>query len=104
MAKAITDEYILAQTTVTTHDAAKYLGVTWPVLTANLKTGKYTFGSATLCRGGTYSYTIWAEKLYKFKHGIDQGMHEEAMILAKKMDDLIAEIRDFNARWKKQAS
>ena len=100
MAKEITDDFIRSQKTVTTHDAAKYLGVTWPVLTAGLKNGKFTFGSATLCRGGTYSYTIWGEKLYRFKNGIGQGMHEEALLLAKKMDELIAEIRDFNARWK----
>lgn len=103
MSVEITDAYILERDTVTTHEAAKYLGVTWPVLTANLKSGKYTFGSATLCPGGTYSYTIWAEKLYRFKHGIGQGMHEEAMLLAQKMDALIAEIKDFNARWGKQA-
>ena len=67
----ITDEWIRAQDTVTSKVAAQYLGMSWWTLTELLRQGKLSCGRARLCPGGTWSYTIWGEKLYKFKHGED---------------------------------
>ena len=93
----ITDEWIRAQDTVTSHEAAQYLGMSWWTLTELLRQGKLSCGrarlcpalrhgggekrGARLCPGGTWSYTIWGEKLYKFKHGEDT-------------DDVVAQLRE----------
>ena len=67
----ITDEWIRAQDTVTSHEAAQYLGMSWWTLTELLRQGKLSFGRARLCPGGTWRYTIWGEKLFRFKRGED---------------------------------
>ena len=93
MAKAdITDEYILSQGTVSTKEAATYLGMSWWALTDMLQQGKASFGVARLGPGGRWTYTIWGELLYKFKHGIHadghEGMHEIADATKQVMDKL----------------
>ena len=65
----ITDEYVLSKETLTTHEAADYLGISWWNLADGLRRGTYKFGTAKLSRSGKYTYTVYAEQVYKFKHG-----------------------------------
>ena len=93
MAKAsITDEYILSQGTVSTKEAATYLGMSWWALTDMLQQGKARFGMAHRGPGGRWSYTIWGKLLYKFKHGIPADNHEtlhEVAEAAKRATDAL---------------
>ena len=84
----ITDEFIRSQTTVNTKTAAAYLGMSWWALTEMLQNDKAPFGTARLCPGGTWSYTIWGERLYRFKHGLDED--PAAAIIAQKLTEVIA--------------
>lgn len=83
----LTDEYIRGQATITTKEAAKYLGMSWWALTGMLQQGKAPFGMARLCSGGTWSYTIWGERLYRFKHCLDED--PAAAIIAQKLTEVI---------------
>ncbi len=69
MKEKITDEYVLNRDILTSHEAADYLGLSWWALTEGLKDGTYTFGTAKRGNGGRYTFTIYAEQAYKFKHG-----------------------------------
>lgn len=89
----ITDEYILNRKTVSTKDAAAYLCISWWTLTDMLQQGKAPFGTARLCNGGTWSYTIWGERLYRFKHGLDED--PAAAIIAQKLTEVIALLNEW---------
>lgn len=72
--KKIDDSYVLGKDTLSTHEAAEYLGMSWWRLTEGLKNNEFTFGNAKLGRTGTqYIYTIYGKKLYNYKHGISQS-------------------------------
>ena len=92
-----TDDEIRSMNTVKTAVAARYLGISWWRLTDLLQKGTVSFGVANLCPGGTWRYTIWGEKLYKYKNGIDQSAERQMQELAQKADALADEIRQFNA-------
>lgn len=84
--KDITDEYVLSKDLLTSHEAADYLGISWWVLTDGLKTGTYKFGTARRGNGGRYTFTIYAEQVYKFKHGtydVDQQQYANLIGLLK---------------------
>ncbi len=83
----ITDEYIRSRDTVTTKEAAAYLGMNWWSLTDMLQQGKTPFGIARLGKGGRWTYTIWGERLYRFKHGLDED--PAAAIIAQKLTEVI---------------
>lgn len=85
--QTVTDEFIRSQTTVNTKTAAAYLGMSWWALTEMLQNDKAPFGTARLCPGGTWSYTIWGERLYRFKHGLDED--PAAAIIAQKLTEVI---------------
>lgn len=82
--KSITDEYVLSKDTLTTHEAAEYLKKSWWDLTDGLKSGRYKFGTATCNPGGKYTYTIYANQVYNFKHGITEiDQHQYAQLIEK---------------------
>lgn len=88
--KEITDEYVLSKDTLTTHETADYLGLSWWNLTIGIKNGTYRFGTATANPSGKYTYTIYANQVYKFKHGtydVDQQQYAE---LIKKLEEATA--------------
>lgn len=82
----ITDEYILNRKTVSTKDAAAYLCISWWMLTDMLQQGKAPFGYARQCPSGKWAYTILPERLWRYKHGIDDD--PAAAIIAQKLDEL----------------
>ena len=90
----ITDEFILSQTTVKTKTAAAYLGMNWWTLTDMLQNGKAPFGTARLCPGGTWSYTIWAERLYQFKKAQDMQPTPIEERIDRKLDELIELLKE----------
>jgi len=89
----ITDQDILSMKTVPTKTAAAYLGMNWWALTDMLQQGKASFGHARLCPGGTWSYTILPERLYKYKHGLD--CDQAAEIIAQKLAEVVELINEW---------
>ncbi len=87
--RLITDEFVLSKDTLTTHEAADYLKISWWDLTEGLKKGKYKFGTATCNPGGKYTYTIYAKQVYKFKQGITEVDQQQYADLIKKFDEAI---------------
>ena len=65
----ITDEYVLSKETLTSQEAADYLHKSWWDLTSGLQDGTYKFGEARQTKSGRWKYTIYSERIYKFKHG-----------------------------------
>ena len=84
----ITDDMILSQKTVNTKTAAAYLGMSWWALTDMLQQGTAPFGTARLCPGGTWSYTIWPERLFIFKHGMDMKPKPIEVDIQRVIDEL----------------
>lgn len=76
----ITDEDILKEKRVQPLMAAKYLGMTYPMLTYQLQEGMLPFGRAI--KGKVWTYYIDPEKLVAYKHGGDV-----LQIISKKMDE-----------------
>ena len=94
MAKKLTDEDILSRDRLTTHEAASYLGKSWWDLTEGIKNGSYKFGTATRNPSGKYTYTIYANQVYKFKHGIydvDQQQYSDLMKKLTEATDLMCQ-------------
>lgn len=83
----ITDEYVLSKETLTSHETAEYLGISWWTLSAGLKDGTYKFGTAVLGKGGKRTkFTIYAKQVYKFKHGtydVDQQQYSDLIKLLR---------------------
>lgn len=78
----IDDSFVLSKDTLSTHEAADYLGMSWWRLTEGLKNNEFPFGTAKLGKTGTqYIYTIYADACYKFKHGeITEGKSDEEVV------------------------
>ena len=86
--KTITDDYVLSKETLTSHEAADYLGISWWNLTDGLKTGTYRFGTAKANKSGKYTYTIYAKQAYNFKHGTYDVDQQQYADLVKKLDEV----------------
>ena len=84
----ITDEYVQARETLTAAEAAAYLGISWWTLTDKLQKGEYSFGTARLGNGGRWTYTIWAKRVYQFKHGQDTDLRTELRVLTQEVAKL----------------
>lgn len=76
----ITDEDILKEKRVQPLMAAKYLGMTYPMLTYQLQVGALPFGRAV--KGKVWTYYIDPEKLVAYKHGGDV-----LQVINKKIDE-----------------
>lgn len=88
--KKIDDSYVLGKDKLTTHEAADYLGMSWWRLTAGLQRNEFPFGTATLGKTGTqYIYTIYAEAVYNFKHGIVTNDNSKIIELFKEAIELM---------------
>lgn len=85
----ITDEYIRSRDTVTTKEAAAYLGMNWWKLTDMLQQGKAPFGIACLGKGGRCTYTIWGERLFQFKKAKDMQPAPLDERIERKLDEAI---------------
>ena len=85
----ITDEYIRSRDTVTTKEAAAYLGMNWWSLTDMLQQGKAPFGIARLGKGGRWTYTIWGERLFQFKKAKDMQPAPLDERIDQKLSELI---------------
>lgn len=76
----ISDEDILKEKRVQPLTAAKYLGMTYPMLTYQLQEGLLPFGKAV--KGKVWTYYIDPEKLVAYKHGGDV-----LQVINKKIDE-----------------
>lgn len=78
----ITDEDILKEKRVQPLMAAKYLGMTYSMLTDQLQKGMLPFGRAV--KGKVWTYYIDPEKLVAYKHGSDV-----LQIINRKIDEAL---------------
>lgn len=87
-----TDEEILSYERVPVLKAAKYLGMTRPMLAYKLEQGEMPFGTA-LKSGTKWTYSIDPQRLYDFKHNINKDdVITRILVQQKQIIEMLTEI------------
>lgn len=81
---ALSDEEILSMERVPALEAARYLGMTYDMLTYKLQKGEMPFGTAEL--KDKWTYYINPRQLYNYKYGITEAEGIDAEQIISKIE------------------